>query len=46
MGGGCSTHGSDERSVQNFCRKREGKKDHPENLGVDGKIILEGVLGK
>jgi hypothetical protein len=26
--------------------KREGKRDHAEDLGVDGRIILECLLGK
>jgi len=37
MGGACSTHGRDEKLIQNFGRK-------PEH--VDGRIILEGILGK
>jgi len=36
MGRACSTHERDE----NF-----GQKDHPNDLGVDGKLILEWILG-
>jgi hypothetical protein len=45
MGGACSTHGPDERCIQNFSRKTEGK-GHSEDLGVDGRIILEWILEK
>jgi len=40
MGKAYSTNGRDEKCIQNFCRKPEGK-NHSENLGVDGKMILE-----
>jgi hypothetical protein len=34
IGGACSTHGKDENCI------------HSEDAGVDGKIILEWILGK
>jgi len=37
MGRACGTHGMDEKWIQNFWS---------ENLGVDGRIILEWVLEK
>jgi hypothetical protein len=36
---GCNTHGRDE------IVKPEGK-NHPQDLGVDGQVILEWILGK
>jgi len=39
----CSTHGRDERCLQNFGRKG---RDHSEVLGVNRRIILEWILGK
>jgi hypothetical protein len=42
MGGACSTHGGEKRCTQGFrvlMRKPEGK-DHLEDQGVDGRIIL------
>jgi hypothetical protein len=44
MGGACSAHGSVKKYVQNFSG--ETLRDHVEDLGVDGKIILERILGK
>jgi hypothetical protein len=40
MGGTCRTHGRDEKCIQYFCLKNL-KGDHSEDLGVDGRIILE-----
>ena len=42
MGGACSTCG--ERCLPGFGGKPEGR-NHLEDLGVDGKIILRWVLG-
>jgi hypothetical protein len=33
-------HGSSEESVQNFCQNNLKGKDHLEDLGIDGRIIL------
>jgi hypothetical protein len=47
MDGSRSTHGTDEKNIQNFGRKKTLRgRDHLENLGVDGKIILEWSLEK
>jgi hypothetical protein len=45
MGGTYSTHEKNEKYIQNFIGKSEGK-NHSEDLGVDGKKILEWMLGK
>jgi hypothetical protein len=37
MGGTYSTHGEDEKCVQNFRRKTK----HKRIIGVDGRIILK-----
>jgi hypothetical protein len=42
VGGECSTHGE----VRNAYKISVGKPDHSEDLGVDGRIILELILGK
>jgi len=43
MGGACSTYG-EERFIQGFfVGKPEGKR-HLEDLGIDGKIILNLIL--
>jgi hypothetical protein len=44
MGGACSTH----RELRNAYKMVENLKriDHSEDLGVDGKIILEWTLRK
>jgi hypothetical protein len=39
MGGACSTYERDEKSIQNVGQKTE-------DVGVDGRIILEQILGK
>jgi len=38
------THGADEKCRQNFRRETRGG-DHSEDLGVDGKVIFERLLG-
>jgi hypothetical protein len=45
MGRVYSTHGRDDESLQNFGRKNLNERDHLEDLSVDGKIILEWILG-
>jgi len=32
--------------MQNFCHKNLKGRNHSEDLAVDGKIILEWILGK
>jgi hypothetical protein len=44
MGGAYSTHGRDEKCIQNFGWKMKGG-DHSEGLGIIGRIILEWTLG-
>jgi len=41
MGGAYSTHGRDENCMQIFWLGNPNGRDHTENLGLDGKIILE-----
>jgi len=46
MGGICSTHWTDEKCVQFFLPGILNGRDHSVAPGVDGKIILEWILGK
>jgi hypothetical protein len=46
MGGACNTHDRDEICKNNSGRKNQKGRNHSEVLGVDGKIILEWMLGK
>jgi hypothetical protein len=41
MGGKCCMHSRDEKFKDNF-----GQKTYSEDLGIDGKIILDWILGK
>jgi hypothetical protein len=41
MGGPCSTHGKDEKCIQNFSRITFKGRDHLGNLGVGGRLILK-----
>jgi len=34
------------KHIQNFDRKKQTGRDHTEELGVGGNIILEWILGK
>jgi hypothetical protein len=43
----CSTHGRHEKYIRpRFWLENLYGRDHLEELGVDGKIILEYILGK
>jgi hypothetical protein len=42
MSGACSMYGRYEKRIQNFGRKTW--KDHAEDLGIDGKTLLEWIL--
>jgi hypothetical protein len=43
MGGTYRTHGKDEKGIEHFSRKYEGKSDLG-NLGVDGGITLKWII--
>jgi hypothetical protein len=43
MGGSCSRNVRDEKCVQFWSEKLKGG-DHSEDLGVDGRIVLECIL--
>jgi hypothetical protein len=45
VGKGCSMHWRDDICLQNFAETLKGK-DHSEGLDVDGKIIVDWMLGK
>jgi hypothetical protein len=38
MGRACSTHGRDEKCIQNLSESLKGR-DHSEDQGMDGKIL-------
>jgi hypothetical protein len=44
MGGACSTHGKDMHTVLLFGNLKG--RDHLEDVGIDGKVILEWILGE
>ena len=44
--GVCSAYGGQERCIQDFGGKPEGKRDHLEDPGVDGRIILIWIFRK
>jgi len=39
MSGACSTHGRDEKCIQYFWSENLKRRDHSEDLGVDGNIL-------
>ena len=41
MGGACGTYGDEGKIVHDSGGEKPECKDHPENLGVDGRIILK-----
>jgi len=45
MGGACNTYGGEERCIQGFGGKHEGK-DHVGDPDVDGRIILRWIFWK
>jgi len=45
MNEACSTHGRNEKCIQDFGWNT-WRGDHSEDLGVDGNVILECILGK
>jgi hypothetical protein len=46
MEGVCSTHEKEEKFIYDSGRKISKKRDHLENIGVDGMIILKLMLKK
>jgi hypothetical protein len=46
MGWACNKHGRDEKCIQNFGRKNLKGREYLEDLDVNGKVILELILGK
>jgi hypothetical protein len=46
MSGTCRTHGRGEIFYTIFWLENLKVRDHSEDLGVDGKVILECILGK
>jgi hypothetical protein len=41
LGGTYIMKGVDEKFVQNLCRKTLKRRDHFEDIGLDGRIILK-----
>jgi hypothetical protein len=41
MGGACSTNGRHEKFVQNFLSEKPEGRYYSEDLGVEGKIIVD-----
>jgi hypothetical protein len=46
MGGACSTHGKDEKCIQNFLSENLKRRDHEGEPAADRRIILERILKK
>jgi hypothetical protein len=46
MGGVCSTHERDEKSIKIFGLETLKGIDHSEDIDVDGRIISEWILEK
>jgi hypothetical protein len=44
--GACNTHGKEEKYMQNFWLQNLKGRNNVEELGIDGKIILEWILWK
>ena len=46
MSGACSTYGGEKKSIQSFGRGILRERDHFEDSGIDGRIILRWILRK
>ena len=46
MGGPCSTYGGEETLIQGFGGGNLRERDHLEDSGVDGRIILRWIFMK
>jgi len=46
MGGACNTHERFEKWIKKFWSENLKGRNHSEDLGIDGKIILERILWK
>jgi len=44
MGGACSAYGTEERHIQEFGGGNLKERDHLEDPGVDGSIILRWIF--
>jgi hypothetical protein len=45
MCGTCSTHGSDEKCIKILVENLKGR-DYLKDLNIDGRIVLECILGR
>jgi len=46
MGGACSTYAGEERCIQDFGSGNLRERDHLEDPGVEGRIILRWICRK